>query len=204
MKQLAADFEAIFKRDRSLIVWMLVDFGLSVWLFLECILHLDPSSPVYWRYSDINGGYQTESWWYILGFAVMAIVLGAGHVLISARLRAIQSYWGKIMSKVIEIPVGKRTFRYRFFEILPWLISVGIMVLLFVLSSWSPIAGSIFLLIIVIGSVVKAIGTMFRTIQGYKTVNASCAIDWRQRMVDLENPQESYANRGERVGVNFS
>lgn len=86
MKQLAADFEAIFKRDRSLIVWMLIDFALSVWLFFECILHLDPSSPVYWRYSDIAGGYQPDSWWYIAGFAVMSIVLGAGHVLIAARL----------------------------------------------------------------------------------------------------------------------
>ena len=49
------------------------------------------------------------------------------------------------MSKVIEIPVGKRTFRYRFFEIFPGLVSIGIMVLLVVLSAWTPIAGSIFL-----------------------------------------------------------
>ncbi|MBR6097694.1 glycosyltransferase family 2 protein [Candidatus Saccharibacteria bacterium] len=96
------------------------------------------------------------------------------------------------MSKVIEIPVGKRTFRYRFFEIFPGLVSIGIMVLLVVLSAWTPIAGSIFLLVIVIGSVVKAIGVMFRTVQGYKTVKAGCAIDWRKRMIDLEDPQESY------------
>lgn len=96
------------------------------------------------------------------------------------------------MSKVIEIPVGKRTARYRFFEIFPALVSLGIIALLFCFSAISPIAGSIFLLIIVVGSVVKAIGTMFRTVQGYKMVNASCAINWRKRMVDLENPQESY------------
>ena len=96
------------------------------------------------------------------------------------------------MSKVIEIPVGKRTARYRFFEIFPALVSLGIIALLFGFSAISPIAGSIFLLIIVVGSVVKAIGTMFRTVQGYKMVNASCAINWRKRMVDLENPQESY------------
>lgn len=96
------------------------------------------------------------------------------------------------MSKVIEIPVGKRSARYRFFEIFPALVSLGIIALLFGFSAISPIAGSIFLLIIVVGSVVKAIGTMFRTVQGYKMVNASCAINWRKRMVDLENPQESY------------
>lgn len=96
------------------------------------------------------------------------------------------------MSKVIEIPVGKRSARYRFFEIFPALVSLGTIALLFGFSAISPIAGSIFLLIIVVGSVVKAIGTMFRTVQGYKMVNASCAINWRKRMVDLENPQESY------------
>ena len=96
------------------------------------------------------------------------------------------------MSKVTEIPTGKRTPLYRFFEILPGILSYGMVILLVVLSAISPIAGSIFLLIIVVGSVVKAIGTMFRTVQGYKMVNASCAINWRKRMVDLENPQESY------------
>ncbi|MBQ8157016.1 hypothetical protein IJ102_01335 [Candidatus Saccharibacteria bacterium] len=96
------------------------------------------------------------------------------------------------MAKVREIPVGKRTRRYRFFEIFPGLVSIGIMVTLVILSAWSPVAGSIFLLMIVISSVVKAIGVMFRTVQGYKTVQAGCAIDWRKRMVDLETPKESY------------
>ena len=96
------------------------------------------------------------------------------------------------MAKVREIPVGKRTRRYRFFEIFPGLVSIGIMVTLVILSAWSPVAGSIFLLMIVISSVVKAIGVMFRTVQGYRTVQAGCAIDWRKRMVDLETPKESY------------
>ena len=89
MKQLAEDFEAIFKRDRTFLAWMLVDFGLGVWLFLEAIFHLNASNAtVYSRYSDINNGYSTSSWWYFLSFAVMAIVLGAGHIMISARLHS--------------------------------------------------------------------------------------------------------------------
>ncbi|MBQ8157017.1 hypothetical protein IJ102_01340 [Candidatus Saccharibacteria bacterium] len=87
MKQLAADFEAIFKRDRGLIAWMLVDFALSIWLFLESLFRLDPNSRLYWRYSDVFSSYDdSQSWWYLLSFTIMAIVLGAGHILIAARL----------------------------------------------------------------------------------------------------------------------
>ena len=31
-----------------------------------------------------------------------------------------------MMSKVVEIPVGKRSARYRFFEILPFALSIGV------------------------------------------------------------------------------
>lgn len=87
MKQLATDFEAIFKRDKSLVIWMIVNFGLSVWLFFEAIFHLNAGNAVvYSRYSDINNGYSMSGWWYFLSFAIIAIVMGAGHILIAARL----------------------------------------------------------------------------------------------------------------------
>ena len=54
------------------------------------------------------------------------------------------------MSKVIEIPQGKRSFRYRFFEILPFVLSATMVVLLPILSWISPVLGSIYLLLIVI------------------------------------------------------
>ena len=53
------------------------------------------------------------------------------------------------MSKVIEIPRGKRTFLYRFFEIFPGLLSTLMILMLFVLSAISSVAGSIYLLLIV-------------------------------------------------------
>ena len=74
------------------------------------------------------------------------------------------------MSKVVEIPTGKRTPLYRFFEILPGLLSYGMIILLVVLSSISSVLGAIYLLLIVIMSLVKAVGVACRTIQGYKTV----------------------------------
>ena len=41
----------------------------------------------------------------------------------------------------IEIPLGKRTKLYRFFEILPGAISIGAILLLIVLSIFSPPGG---------------------------------------------------------------
>ena len=96
------------------------------------------------------------------------------------------------MSKVVEIPTGKRTPLYRFFEILPGLLSYGMVILLIVLSSISSVLGAIYLLLIVIMSLVKAIGVACRTIQGFKTVKRCMALDWKKRLADLEHPEASY------------
>ncbi len=96
------------------------------------------------------------------------------------------------MSKVVEIPTGKRTPLYRFFEMLPAMLSFGMIILLVVLSSISSVLGAIYLLLIVIMSLVKAIGVAYRTIQGYKKVKKCIALDWYQRLEDLEDPNESY------------
>ena len=48
----------------------------------------------------------------------------------------------------LEIPLGKRTKKYRFFEILPGFFSYGAIILLIVLSIFNPLLASIYLLII--------------------------------------------------------
>ena len=96
------------------------------------------------------------------------------------------------MGKIVELPTGKRTKRYRFFEILPFACSVTMVVLLVVFSLISPYLGSLYLLIIVIMSFVKAVGVAYRTMQGYKYLEASHKVNWHKRLLDLENPQESY------------
>ena len=96
------------------------------------------------------------------------------------------------MSKVIEIPVGKRTPLYRFFEILPGLLSYGMIILLFVLSAMNPILGSCYILLIVIVNLVKAIGIAFRMVQGYKKIKKCTRVNWRKRLDELEHAQESY------------
>ena len=97
------------------------------------------------------------------------------------------------MSKVVEIPTGKRTPLYRFFEILPALLSYGMVILLIVLSSISSVLGAVYLLLIVIMSLVKAIGVAYRTVQGFRKVKKCTALNWKKRLADLENPNDSYS-----------
>ncbi len=96
------------------------------------------------------------------------------------------------MSKVYEIPLGKRKPLYRFLEILPGAISYIAVILLFVLSWISPILGSIYLLIIVATTLVKAVGTAFRTVQGYEVVKKAGRVDWSARLEDLQDPHAAY------------
>ena len=49
----------------------------------------------------------------------------------------------------LEIPLGKRTRKYRMLEILPGALSYTMILLLFVLSFISPIVGSYYLLLII-------------------------------------------------------
>ena len=96
------------------------------------------------------------------------------------------------MRKNLEIPSGKRTPLYRFFEMLPGLISYTAIIMLFVLSWISPILGACYLFIIIAATLVKAISVAFRTIQGYEVVKKAGKVDWRGRMKDLENPHEAF------------
>ena len=96
------------------------------------------------------------------------------------------------MRKNLEIPQGKRTPIYRFFEILPGVISYGAIILLVILSWVDPIIGSIYLFIIIASTLVKAVSVAYRTFQGYRVIKEAKRVDWRKRMEDLENPHESF------------
>lgn len=96
------------------------------------------------------------------------------------------------MSKVIELPSGKRTIKYRFFEMLPGTLSYTMLALLIILSAINPIAASVYILIIVIMNLVKAVGIAFRTVQGYKLLKKGMRVDWHKRLHDLEDAADSY------------
>lgn len=88
--------------------------------------------------------------------------------------------------------MGKRTRKYRFFEILPGAISYVGVILLFVLSYFSPIAGAVYLIAVISITLVKAVGIAYRTYGGFKTMRAAEKVDWHERCEDLENPHEAY------------
>lgn len=96
------------------------------------------------------------------------------------------------MRRNLEIPQGKRTLKYRFFEILPGAISYSAIILLFLLSWLDPVLGSIYLFFIIASTLVKAIGVAYRTVQGYEVIKRAERVDWRGRIEDLAHPHESF------------
>ena len=95
----------------------------------------------------------------------------------------------------LEIPLGKRTRFYRFFEMLPALLSYTIILLPVLLSFINPIYGAVFIIVFIIIWFVKTIGMSYRTIQGYNTLQRAQAIDWRSRLSDLEDPVKALKHK---------
>ena len=91
----------------------------------------------------------------------------------------------------IEIPLGKRTFKYRFFEILPAFLSFGAIILMFILSAFSPFLASLYLLTIITTLLVKAIGIAYRMITGHLQIEKAQKVDWNKRLNELENSEKS-------------
>ena len=91
-----------------------------------------------------------------------------------------------------ELPLGKRTRFYRFFELVPAIISYGAFVLLVILSLVSPLLAAIYLLLIIITVLVKAVGIVYHTITGHGRLVKSQKIDWASRLADFEDSVASY------------
>ncbi|MFY9228378.1 MAG: hypothetical protein WAO28_03570 [Candidatus Microsaccharimonas sp.] len=95
----------------------------------------------------------------------------------------------------LELPLGKRTLKYRLFEMLPAVISYGAFALLIILSLVSPLLAAIYLMLIIITMLVKAVGVVFHTITGHNRLIKSQAVNWAERLADFETPVESYELR---------
>jgi len=95
--------------------------------------------------------------------------------------------------KDIEIPLfeergGKRTPRYRFFEILPGVLSISAIITLVVLSILTPFWASLYILVIVLFMFTRAGGIAFRTVQGRLMLRKTEKIDWSRWLTELEDP----------------
>lgn len=89
----------------------------------------------------------------------------------------------------IEIPIGKRTKQYRFFEMLPGLVSYMMILAPFVLSFFSPLLASGFVLLYIISFMVRSLSIVGRTIGGYNLLQKAQQLDWPQRLEDCTDPQ---------------
>ena len=85
----------------------------------------------------------------------------------------------------LEIPLGKRTLKYRLFEMLPATLSYGAIALLFILSLISPTLAAIYLLLIIVTLLVKSVGIAIHTIQGRNRLEAAQKVDWNKRLADF-------------------
>lgn len=95
----------------------------------------------------------------------------------------------------LEIPLGKRTKSYRFFEMLPAILSYGAIITLVILSLINPLWAAVYLLLFILTQFIKALGIAFRTIHGRSILDKAQKVDWATRLNDLDNPKESSLKR---------
>jgi cellulose synthase/poly-beta-1,6-N-acetylglucosamine synthase-like glycosyltransferase len=93
----------------------------------------------------------------------------------------------------LELPLGKRKPLYRFFEMLPAILSYGSLILLVVLSLLSPLLAAIYLLLVIVTLLIKAAGIAYHTISGRNRLEKAQKVNWHERLQDLEDPQATYA-----------
>ncbi len=89
--------------------------------------------------------------------------------------------------KDIEIPfVHERNRRYRFFEMLPGLLSWTILFTPLILSLINPVLGVFFVLAYLLLWVSKAVGLNVRSIQGFRKMQQHMTLPWSLMLKDLE------------------
>lgn len=92
----------------------------------------------------------------------------------------------------LELPLGKRTLKYRLFEMLPAALSYGAFILLIVLSLVSPLLAAIYLLLIIITVLVRAVGVIYHTLKGHSRMEKTQKVNWAERLADFEDPVTRY------------
>lgn len=91
----------------------------------------------------------------------------------------------------LEIPLQNRSRLYRFFEMVPGIISWGSILLLVVLSLINPLLTGIYVLLVIVTLLIKASGIAYHTLKGSRTIDRAQKVDWHARLMDLANPSAS-------------
>jgi hypothetical protein len=97
--------------------------------------------------------------------------------------------------KDIEIPLNKdKNAIYRFFEILPGVLTWCLLALPFVLSLVSPSLGAYFVIAYLLMWFTKAVGMNVRVLQGWRTMQEHEKTDWNRLLDDTADPAMSIMN----------
>ncbi len=92
----------------------------------------------------------------------------------------------------IEIPLKEeRDWQYRFFEMLPALLSWGLVILPVVLSLYNPTAAAYFIILFMLAWLVKATGYAIRVTQGYNRLERFMRANWQRYLNDLADVKKS-------------
>src|SRR3989304_9217363 len=95
----------------------------------------------------------------------------------------------------LEIPQpNNRDWRYRFFEMLPGLLSWSVLAAPFVLGAINVKLAAYFIAIYIAIWVVRSITIAFRTLQGWGRVDQHRKLDWQALNGDLENLETKAPN----------
>ena len=89
----------------------------------------------------------------------------------------------------LELPLKHRSRQYRFFEMVPGLMSWGALVLLVVLAVINPWLCAIYLLLIFATTLMRAVGVAYHTLRGSKRLHEAQKLDWHSRLSGLEAPE---------------
>lgn len=97
----------------------------------------------------------------------------------------------------IEIPIGRRTAFYRFFEIITPVLTFSVIIMAVILSWVNALWGAVYILILVILFFVKGLGILYSMILGRNNFYQSITIDWHRRLLDLQEGKVSHHDKTE-------
>ncbi len=96
-----------------------------------------------------------------------------------------------------EIPTGKRSRAYRFWEMIVPLLTLTVLLLCIILSWINPLCGALYVLVIVVFVFVKGVAIAISTIKGKKRMDKAMVVDWHQRLLDLEEGRPFHGDQQE-------
>ena len=86
MKNFKENVAQIYQNERFMFILMIINLLLSIALLIYSLVTLNPGSAVVKiGYGDI-GGYRDGSWFDMLSFSILAIILGVFHNFIAVRI----------------------------------------------------------------------------------------------------------------------